>query len=119
MSRICIAGRGRYLLGDDPDPTLVDSLSAETQVTKETPPTFIFATTDDKTVPVMNSVMFYSALVKAGVPAEMHLFQHGAHGAGLAAANPQLSDLAGSAGEVDAGAGVYGCWLAVVCRRWR
>ena len=60
-------------------------------MTKDTPPTFLFATTDDKTVPVMNSVMFYSALVKAGVPAEMHIFQHGAHGAGLAAANPELS----------------------------
>lgn len=81
----------KYLLGDTPDPKLVDDLSAETQVTKETPPTFLFATTDDKTVPVMNSVMFYSALVKAGVPVEMHLFQHGGHGAGLAAANPQLS----------------------------
>ena len=38
----------------------------------------------------MNSVMFYSALVKAGVPVEMHLFQHGPHGVGLAPANPQL-----------------------------
>jgi acetyl esterase/lipase len=85
-------GSLKYLLGDTPDPALVDSLSAETQVTKDTPPTFLFATTDDKAVPVINSVMFYSALVKAGVPAEMHLFQHGAHGAGLAAANPQLSD---------------------------
>ena len=84
-------GSLQYLLGDAPDPALVDSLSAETQVTKETPPTFLFATTDDKTVPVINSVMFYSALVKAGVPAEMHLFQHGSHGAGLAVGNPQLS----------------------------
>lgn len=81
----------RYLLGDDPSATLVNLLSDETQVTKETPPTFLFSTTDDKTVPVMNSVMFYSALVRAGVPAEMHLFQHGGHGAGLAAANPALS----------------------------
>jgi acetyl esterase/lipase len=85
-------GSLKYLLGDTPDPKLVDLLSAETQVTKDTPPTFIFTTTDDKTVPVMNSVMFYSALVKAGVPVEMHIFQHGAHGAGLATANPQLSD---------------------------
>ena len=85
-------GSLKYLLGDTPDPALVDSLSAEAQVTQDTPPTFLFATTDDKTVPVMNSVMFYSALVKAGVPAEMHLFQHGAHGAGLAVENPQLSD---------------------------
>ena len=79
------------LLGDSPDPALVRLLSAETQVTKDTPPTFLFATTDDQTVPVMNSVMFYEALVRAGVPVEMHLFQHGGHGAGLAAANPQLS----------------------------
>jgi acetyl esterase/lipase len=85
-------GSLKYLLGDSPDPALVDSLSAETRVTKETPPTFLFATTDDKTVPVSNIVMFYSALVNAGVPAEMHLFQHGAHGAGLAMGNPQLSD---------------------------
>jgi acetyl esterase/lipase len=85
-------GSLKFLLGDTPDPALVDSLSAETQVTKETPPTFLFATTDDKTVPVINSVMFYSALVKAGVPVEMHLFQHGSHGAGLAVGNPQLSD---------------------------
>jgi acetyl esterase/lipase len=84
-------GSLKYLLGDNPDPALEQSLSAETQVTKDTPPTFLFATTDDKTVPVLNSVTFYEALVKAGVPAEMHLFQHGAHGAGLAAANPQLS----------------------------
>jgi acetyl esterase/lipase len=81
----------KNLLGDTPDPKLVDLLSAETQVTKDTPPTFLFTTTDDKTVPVMNSVMFYSALVKAGVPVEMHIFQHGAHGAGLATGNPQLS----------------------------
>ena len=81
----------KNLLGDAPDPKLVDELSAETQVTKETPPTFLFATTDDKTAPVMNSVLFYSALVRAGVPVEMHLFQHGAHGAGLGVGNPQLS----------------------------
>jgi acetyl esterase/lipase len=85
------SGSRLYLLGDSPDPGLLQSLSAELQVSKETPPTFIFSTTEDKTVPVINSVMFYSALVKAGVPAEMHLFQHGAHGAGLAPTNPQLS----------------------------
>jgi acetyl esterase/lipase len=75
------AGSRKYLLGDDPEQAVVENLSDETQVTKQTPPT----------VPVMNSVMFYEALVKAGVPAEMHLFQHGSHGAGLAAANPELS----------------------------
>jgi acetyl esterase/lipase len=84
-------GSKKFLLGDHPDPALLRSLSAETQVTAQTPPTFLFTTTDDQTVPVMNSVMFYEALVKAGVPAEMHIFQHGGHGAGLAAANPALS----------------------------
>jgi len=84
-------GSRKYLLGDSPEPKLLRSLSDETQVTKETPATFLFTTTDDNVVPVMNSVMFYTALVKAGVPAEMHIFQHGAHGAGLAANNPELS----------------------------
>ena len=81
----------KNLLGEDPDAKLVDLLSNETQVTKDTPPTFLFSTTDDETVEVMNSVMFYSALVKAGVPVEMHLFQQGKHGSGLAAANPRLN----------------------------
>ena len=85
------SGSRLYLLGEHPDPKLMQSLSAELQVTKDTPPTFLFATTDDQTVPVLNSAMFYAALVKAGVPAELHLFQHGAHGSGLAPANPQLS----------------------------
>lgn len=84
-------GSRENLLGENPSPEEVRSMSDELQVTKDTPPTFLFSTTDDKTVPIMNSVMFYSALVKAGVPAEMHLFQHGSHGAGLAAANPELS----------------------------
>ena len=85
------SGSRKYLLGDTPDPALVQSLSAETQVTAQTPPTFIFSTTDDKTVLIGNSVLFYEALVKAGVPAEMHIFQHGAHGAGLAPTNPELN----------------------------
>ena len=81
----------KMLLGDSPTQELLENLSDETQVTKDTPPTFLFATTDDPVVPVANSVAFYSALVKAGVPVEMHLFQHGSHGVGLAAGNPLLS----------------------------
>lgn len=84
-------GSKRNLLGENPNPELVTLMSNELQVTPQTPPTFLFSTTDDKTVPIANSVMFYEALVRAGVPAEMHIFQHGAHGAGLATANPQLS----------------------------
>jgi len=91
MDPLAHAGSRKFLLGDNPDPELVKSMSAETRVTADTPPTFLFSTTDDKTVPVLNSVIFYEALVKAGVPVEMHLFQHGAHGAGLAQANPDLN----------------------------
>ena len=83
-------GSRTFLLGDSPAQADMDAMSAELRVTAQTPPTFLFSTTDDKTVPILNSVMFYSALVKAGVPAEMHIFQHGGHGAGLAPANPQL-----------------------------
>jgi acetyl esterase/lipase len=84
-------GSRMYLLGNAPAPAEVEMMSAELHVTAQTPPTFLFATTDDHTVPVMNSVMFYEALVKAGVPVEMHLFQHGGHGSGLGVGNPQLS----------------------------
>jgi acetyl esterase/lipase len=85
------AGSRGYLLGDkQADPALVTLLSDELQVTPQTPPTFLFSTSDDATVPVANSVLFYSALVKAKVPAEMHIYRHGAHGAGLALANPDL-----------------------------
>jgi len=80
----------KYLLGENPDPALVNLLSNELHVTAQTPPTFLYATTDDKTVPVINSVLFYEALVKANVPAEMHLFQHGPHGTGLAQSYPAL-----------------------------
>lgn len=84
-------GSLNFLLGPNPDPDLVKSLSNELQVTKDTPPTFLFATSDDNVVPVQNSVMFYDALRKAGVDAEMHLFQHGPHGVGLARGMPELS----------------------------
>lgn len=52
-------------------------------VTARTPPAFIFSTTDDDVVPVEASIEFYSALKRAGVPAELHVFRHGAHGVGL------------------------------------
>jgi acetyl esterase/lipase len=52
-------------------------------VNSTTPPTFIYSTSDDKTVPVSASVEYYSALIRAGVSAELHLYRHGAHGSGL------------------------------------
>jgi acetyl esterase/lipase len=86
------AGSRKNLLGDNPDPRLVELMSNELQVTPQTPPTFLFHTTADNGVPVMNSVVFYEALVKAGVPAEMHLFANGPHGVGLALQDPALSE---------------------------
>jgi acetyl esterase/lipase len=81
----------KNLLGEDPDPKLVESLSNDLQVTAQTPPTFLFHTTTDTTVPVENSVRFYLALRKAGVPAELHIFQNGPHGVGLAPTDATLS----------------------------
>jgi acetyl esterase/lipase len=83
-------GSMRNLLGDNPDPILVELLSNEKQVTKDTPPTFLFHTTNDPVVPVENSVLFYLALRKAGVPAEMHIYESGPHGVGLAPTNAVL-----------------------------
>lgn len=79
------------LLGENPDPKLVRELSNELQVTAQTPPTFLFQTTTDRTVPVENSVLFYLALKKAGVPAEMHIYEQGPHGVGLASTDETLS----------------------------
>ena len=80
----------KMLLGDDADPALIESLSDETQVTSRTPPTFLYTTMDDRTVPVSNSLMFYDALVKAAVPSELHVFEHGAHSSGLGQNSPTL-----------------------------
>ncbi len=77
-------GSKTNLLGDNPDAELARSLSGELAVTRETPPTFLFHTNADTTVPAENSVHYYLALRKAGVPAEMHIFENGAHGVGLA-----------------------------------
>jgi len=52
-------------------------------VTKETPPTFIYHTTDDAVVPVEQALSFYEAELKAGVSSEIHIFAHGPHGSGL------------------------------------
>lgn len=85
-------GTQMNLLGADADPELVARLSSEKQVTPETPPTFLFATDEDKGVPAENSVEFYLALRQAGVPAELHIYQHGPHGVGLGAKYPGTSN---------------------------
>jgi dipeptidyl aminopeptidase/acylaminoacyl peptidase len=71
------------LLGANPTPAQIDLYSNEKQVTANTPITFIVQAEDDKTVPVQNSLMFYDALLKAGIKAEMHIYPNGGHGFGL------------------------------------
>ena len=85
-------GSKRNLLGDNPPEELARGLSNETQVTPAAPPTFIYQTNADTTVPAENSVAYYLALRKAGVPAELHIFRNGPHGTGLGLTNPALAE---------------------------
>ncbi len=78
------AGSRDNLLGKTPSSAMIDALSAELHVTKNTPPTFLIHTEEDMTVPVENSIIFYQALRKAGVPSELHLYAKGPHGFALA-----------------------------------
>jgi acetyl esterase/lipase len=77
-------GSRNNLLGKNPDMNLVESLCNDKQVTAETPPTFLTHTKEDKGVPAENSVLFYEACKKHKVPTEIHLFDKGNHGLGLA-----------------------------------
>lgn len=81
-------GSQRNLLGENPDKDLLLSLSNEKQVTKNTPPCFVWHTAEDKVVPAENSLRFYSALVRSGSPSELHIFPTGRHGIGLATQFP-------------------------------
>jgi acetyl esterase/lipase len=78
-------GSRNNLLGNNPDAELVKLLSNELQVTKETPPTFLWSTADDSAVKVENSLQFSIALRKNNVPFELHVYPHGRHGLGLGA----------------------------------
>jgi acetyl esterase/lipase len=88
---IAHAGSVRSLLGENPAPALLQELSAELHVNAKTPPTFLFSTNADTTVPAENAVRFYLALRQAKVPAEMHIFENGPHGVGLDLGDPALS----------------------------
>jgi len=73
-------GSRHFLLGDHPSPELVQLMSVEKQVNANTPPTFLFHSQDDGAVPVENSILFFQALTRAHVPAEMAFFERGGHG---------------------------------------
>ena len=83
MGEFTHGGSKKNLLGAEPDPALVELLSNEKQVTKETPPTFLWHTWEDTGVKIENSTQFAAALRSHGVPFELHIFQKGGHGMGL------------------------------------
>ncbi len=84
-------GSRKNLLGDAPSQEMMDLMSNEKRVNAATPPTFLFHTVDDAAVPVENSLLFAAGLRKAGVPHELHVYERGRHGVGLAQNDPALS----------------------------
>jgi acetyl esterase/lipase len=82
-SQISHGGSRDNLLGNDPSAELVELMSNELQVTSDTPPTFLWHTSDDFVV-VENSLLFASALSKHKVPFDLHVYEKGKHGLGLA-----------------------------------
>jgi acetyl esterase/lipase len=85
-------GSRKNLLGENPSPELVKELSGELNVTPQTPPTFLFSSSTDTVVPPENSVAFYLALRRAGVPSELHIFEKAPHGVGLDLADPAVGE---------------------------
>lgn len=85
-------GSEQNLLGENPDPALLASFQNASRVTKETPPTFLFHTYEDKPVPPENSLEFYAAMVREGVPGELHFYEKGPHGVGLGRHIPGTGD---------------------------
>lgn len=85
------AGSKKNLLGEFPDDDVVFQFSTDLQVDNATPPTFIVHASDDKAVIPENSLLFYRALLKANVPAELHMFEKGGHGFGIRQATGPVS----------------------------
>jgi len=87
------AAKGSFenLLGKDADPALVRELSNDLHVNAQTPPAFLMAAGDDQAVSPECALNFYLALLKSGVPAELHMYESGGHGFGLGSTNPRVS----------------------------
>jgi acetyl esterase/lipase len=84
-------GSRRNLYGPSPSPAQLDLLSNDRHVTPRTPPTFIFHTVEDAAVPIENALLYAAALRRARVPFELHAYEPGHHGVGLARQHPVLS----------------------------
>lgn len=76
-------GSAVRMLGEHPTPEQIRLYSPDQQITPQTPPTFLVHAADDPAVPISNSMSMFTALRAAGVPAELHIFEHGSHGFGL------------------------------------
>lgn len=88
MGEFTHSGSRNNLLGQNASPELIRLLSNELQVTSQTPPCFIWHTWEDQAVPIENSLQFATALRKAGVPFDLHIYEKGRHGIGLASKPP-------------------------------
>jgi acetyl esterase/lipase len=88
MGEFTHQGSKENLLGKNPSPELVKLLSNELQLTTNTPPCFIWTTFEDNVVPMENSMMFAEALRKNHVPFDLHIYEKGGHGMGLADKSP-------------------------------
>ena len=85
------SGSAKYLLGENPSQELLKNFSNELHVTKNTPPTILIHSQDDKSVPVENSLVFYKALCDNNVKSEIHIYPYGGHGFSLAIGKGYLS----------------------------
>jgi acetyl esterase/lipase len=84
-------GSMNNLLGDNPDSELIEYLSCEQQVTSDTPPTFLWHTADDSVVMMENSLIFAAALRQHQVRFDLHIYEQGRHGLGLAGEDPHVA----------------------------
>ncbi|MCB9260485.1 MAG: alpha/beta hydrolase [Ignavibacteriales bacterium] len=84
------SGSRTNLIGENPDVKLVEYYSNELHISEKTPPTFLIHAADDKGVPVENSLMFFNNLKKNNIKSEMHIFENGGHGFGLAIGKGRL-----------------------------
>ena len=87
-------GNMESLLGDNPTQAQIDAIDAVKHVDKDTSPSFLYSTVGDKSVDPLNASTYYEALKRAGIPVELHIFERGPHGTGLAQnLAPELAEL--------------------------
>ena len=84
------------LLGPNPEPALRRQLSSHLHVSADCPPAFLFHTADDPVVPVTHSLLYAQSCVEHGVPVELHVYEHGRHGVGLALDDERLRGWSGT-----------------------